>query len=168
MYFCHIKSIKSCCHLRKCENVYGEMKTLARYATSSYLYVFWLFSQCLFQAITFPDFLIPLPLLVNPLHPAAAAGAPGVSGVPSRAQFENDCGKEASSIPCRGVQWGGSPQGSQIPVWAPQSFGWEGGSVQQWNMFDFILSSSKLSRLTLLSLLLSLKLVVKMLWRTMT
>ena len=63
----------------------------------------------------------------DPLIPVVVAGAPGVSGVSPWAQSEDDGGEKTSPVPGGGFQWGGSPQGPQVSVWAPQGSGWEGG-----------------------------------------
>ncbi len=56
----------------------------------------------------------------------AAAWTSRVPGVPSWAQPEDDSGEEAGPVPSRGLQRGGGPKSPQVPVWAPQSSGWEG------------------------------------------
>lgn len=60
--------------------------------------------------------------------PAVAARTPGVSGVPARAQSEDDSGETTSPVTCGGFQWSGSPQGPQVSIWASQGSRWEGRS----------------------------------------
>lgn len=68
--------------------------------------------------------------LTIPHHAAAvvAAGTSGVSGVAAWAQSEDDSGEKTSPVACWGLQWGGSPQGPQVSIWASQGSRWEGGS----------------------------------------
>lgn len=68
-------------------------------------------------------FFSPIPPHVAPV---VAAGTPGVSGVSAWAQSEDDSGEATSPVPSWGLQWGGSPQGPQISIWASQGSGWEG------------------------------------------
>lgn len=52
--------------------------------------------------------------------PPAAARAPGVPGVPTRALAADDGGQAAGSVSVGGVQRGRGPQGAQVAVRAPQ------------------------------------------------
>ena len=79
----------------------------------------------------YPSVSVCHPSLCLPVLPfllAAVAGTPGVSGVSPRAQSEDDGGEKTSPVPGGGLQRGGSPQGPQVSVRAPQGLGREGGS----------------------------------------
>ena len=67
-----------------------------------------------------PKTLTPAP------PPTAAAGAPGVPGVASRAQPAHDGGEAAGPVPLGRLQRGGGAQGAQVAVRAPQGTGREG------------------------------------------
>lgn len=54
------------------------------------------------------------------------SGASGVPGVQTRAVTSDDGGEAAGPVSLRGLQWGWSPQSSQVFVWTPQSTRWEG------------------------------------------
>lgn len=56
----------------------------------------------------------------------AVAGAPGVPGVSTRTQFENDGGEETSAVSRRSLQRSGGPQSPEVTFWTPQSSRWEG------------------------------------------
>lgn len=76
----------------------------------------------------FQTFLLLCHHLTIPHHaaPVVAAGTPGVSGFPAWAQSEDDSGEKTSPVACGGLQWGGSPQGPQVSIWASQGSRWEG------------------------------------------
>lgn len=60
----------------------------------------------------------------------AAVGAFGVFGFEAWTFPTHDSGETTGPVSFWRLQWGGGPQSSQVPLWAPQSTGWEG---KPWN-----------------------------------
>lgn len=58
----------------------------------------------------------------------AAAGAPGMSGVSSWTEPQDDSGEETGAAAIWSLQWGGGPKSSEVTVWTPQGPGWKGGA----------------------------------------
>lgn len=56
----------------------------------------------------------------------AAVGAFGVFGFKAWTFPTHDSGETTGPVSFWRLQWGGGPQSSQVPLWAPQSTGWEG------------------------------------------
>ena len=87
--------------------------------------------------------------------PTAAAGAPGVSGVPPRALPAHDGGEEAGGLAVGGLQRGGGTQGSQVTLRAPQGSGREGWYSLIHHGYSIIWSVLLLPLFTIGTLLLS-------------